>query len=514
MHGEVERLSLWVTVRLGLEVTLAVLLVAGLPVYVAFRGGRRSGSGVTLLLAAGLGLLVPTIARSLAFSALFSYYGPLASVARAIGVWPKDQPLESSHAAVLIALVTLYLPYGVFILAQGVMDLGRAPEIAATLGASPLKRTWRVVFPGLSRPLIAASLVVFSQVLGVIVTPRILGSKDVTLAVLIDDFLKRDLNTAAALRLAGAELLLAVPIALVAASFFDVHGLRRLVGSRRHGRSFTTFALASAPALVILLPQLTLVALSLVREPVLSLSAFASQGPSLHWFREVIGDPGWRAIVGPSLLVWGTASGLAIGGALLTSLAVGRRPAARAVARTTALTVLFIPQNALGVVLFVALGELPQSLTAHVPGWALGGFGQAIPGVALAFLLIDGVMQRVRGSARVAESLGASRPKAFRRVVLPQLFPTLAGCAVATALISLDDIIFVRYLPRIGVNTFATELFARARFTASPDMAAACVLLWACVLGLLGVGALFRRGWRPGLRTLRAHLAVAGGRHQ
>jgi ABC-type spermidine/putrescine transport system permease subunit II len=70
------------------------------------------------------------------------------------------------------------------------------------------------------------------------------------------------------------------------------------------------------------------------------------------------------------------------------------------------------------------------------------------------------------------------------RIALPRFLPAIGFSIAATALISLDDIIFVRYLPRVPVATFATQLFDQARYGASPDLAAFCILI-AAVVGLL-----------------------------
>jgi ABC-type spermidine/putrescine transport system permease subunit II len=500
----VERLSFVTTLKLGVEVTVLCIAIAALPAYLALR--RRTGSmGARLLIGAAiLSLLTPTIARSLSFSALFAYYGPLTTLLRGLHLWPEGRPLDSSHLAVVISLVTLYLPISLIVLAQGVRQLGRSPEIAATLGAGPWRRFSRIIVPGLGRPLFAAGLIVFSQTIGVIITPRILGSSDITLAVLIDELMKRSLDTAAAMHVAAAELVVAVPVAALAAAFLDVDVLKRLVPSKSTQHSLSSLAASLPISLLLLLPPAVLLLLSLARTPVLSLGALVHDGASLEWYAKVTGESAWRAIIVPSLLVWLTAALSSTLVALVLGQASLQRHQLRSILRWVALTLLFIPQNALGVVLFLLLAKLPHELVGLFPAWALGGLGQAVPAFALAYILLDGALQRVRASARVASTLGASWFKRARKVVLPQILPTLIGCLVATALISLDDVIFVRYLPLGELNTFSTELFARARFTSSPDLAAACVLLWLIVLAVGGVVPLLRARRRivPATRQL------------
>jgi ABC-type spermidine/putrescine transport system permease subunit II len=149
--------------------------------------------------------------------------------------------------------------------------------------------------------------------------------------------------------------------------------------------------------------------------------------------------------------------------------------------RALALIVLFIPQNVLGVLLFSALARLPSTVVAGVPGWILGGLGQAIPAGGLAYLILDAALERVGRPVRLGAVLGASWRQRVQRIVVPLILPALVGCLMVSALVTLDDVIFVRYLPRSGLQTFSTELFSRARYTSSPELAAVCVLLWLVV---------------------------------
>jgi ABC-type spermidine/putrescine transport system permease subunit II len=105
---------------------------------------------------------------------------------------------------------------------------------------------------------------------------------------------------------------------------------------------------------------------------------------------------------------------------------------------------------------------------------------------------MDRVAEQQARSLRIAATLGASFIQRFMRIALPRFLPAIGISITATALISLDDIIFVRYLPRIPVATFATQLFDQARYGASPDLAAFCILIAAVVGLLLSVGLLLQ----------------------
>ncbi len=481
------RLSFEATIKLALEVTCLCLLLGAPPLYAAFRQPRWPWLPRLLIATAMASLLVPTIARSLSLSALFSFYGPLATALRAIGLWPQGRPLDSSHAAVVMALVTLYLPFVLLMLSESMQSLGRLPDVAATLGASSLQVSTRITCQRLLRPMATAGLVIFSQVLGVIITPRILGSDDVTLAMLIDDLLKRSMDTSAALRVAGAEFALAIPLAAVAAYFVEAE----LKARARHLQPALRFrggrTLALIPVGIFIVVPLTLVILSMGSSPILNMMDIFQHGPTLKWYGKALSDAGYQRVVLPSLGVWITAAVLSIFPATLAAIQLLPFPRVRQSCRWLALVILFIPQNALGVLLFMIVSHLP-SIQASMPPWILAGAGQALPDLALSFLIMDRVSDRLVRSLNIAATLGATAWQRAVRIALPSLLPSIVIGFIATALVSLDDIIFVRYLPRVSVGTFATELFGRARYEAAPDLAAACVLVAASILLFVGVG--------------------------
>jgi ABC-type spermidine/putrescine transport system permease subunit II len=483
------RLSFVATVKLGLEVTLLCLLIGVPSVYAAFRQPRWPMLARYLVAAAMASLLVPTIARSLSLSALFSYYGPLVTGLRTIGLWPQGQPLDSSHLAVVIALVTLYLPFVLLILSESMQLLGRTPDVAATLGAGNFQTSLRVTLPTLLRPIAIVGLIIFSQVLGVIITPRILGSEDVTLAILIDDLLKRSMDISAALRVAWSEMALAIPLAAVAAYFIEAELTARARPLQAALRFRGGRILALTPVVILSVVPVALVVLSIGRSPILDMASVFQTGPTLNWYGNALSDPDFQSTIIPSLEVWITAAVLSIFPATVISIRVLGHKDLRRLFRWLALVLLFIPQNALGVLLFILVGAVP-AIQAQAPSWLLAAAGQAIPGFAFSYLLMDRVSDSLVRSLNIAGTMGATASQRLLRIGLPRLLPSMLTCFAATALISLDDIVFVRYVPRVSVNTFATELFGRARYGAAPDLAAACILMALLVLILVGTGSL------------------------
>lgn len=493
--GAVARLSLLATGRLAVETTLIAIAVAVVPAYLVARTDTTRLLSRALFLAASTCLLVPTIARTLTFSAAFAYYGPVTTAARSVGLWPESEPLASSHTAVVFSLVTLYLPLVILIVGEGIRGLGTLPDRAASLGASPWLVGRAVVLPGLVKPIATAALVVFSQVFGVLVTPRVLGSSDVTIAVLIDTLLKQQLDTAAALRVVVAEMAFALPAAAVAAYLvrsLDRPARRELAPADGAGLGWVT---GFIPLSVLLAAPIGLLLLAVSPTPVLDLSGIWRLGFTTRWFASVLADPSWRDVVAPSGRVWATAVVLSIGLGATTALAVLARARLRLVAQWMALVAVLIPQNALAVILAWFLSRCSRDVVTLLPAWAWSGAGEAVIGGAFTFLIFDRALQRLRPGLRVGATLGAGPWTLFRLVVLPSLLQTAVGAVVMVSLISLDDVVFVRYLSEPPVNTFATELFARARYSASPDLAAASTLAMAGV-GLAAAAGYLGLAWR------------------
>jgi ABC-type spermidine/putrescine transport system permease subunit II len=483
LSSDVERLSLRLTLILSIEVTVICLCLAPLPVYAAFRYSSSVRLQRTFLGMAMIAFLVPTIARSLVISAFCSYYGPMADVLRTLRLWPPNVPLDSSHIAVVASLVTLYLPITVIVMAEGVRGLGKSPDTAATLGASPAKVVWLIVLPGLRRSATIAALLVFSQVLGVIVTPRILGSNDVTLAMLIDDLLKRQLDIHGAFLVAFAELILALPVAIIAASYLQ-RGLRssRSILCPRDTAEWGAVVVAPFILILVALP-IGLLVLAVVNSNVLALDHIISHGLTLHWFGALRTDDSLIAVIAPSVATWAAAALTAVGGGTLLAFFSVGRPRWRSVLEWAALLSLFIPQNVLAVVYSVFLDAMGSTSRA-VPAWLLGGVGQSLPTVGVAIILVSRSIQTLESKLRIAATLGASPLSRLWLIVMPNIGTAVAGSLIAVTLVTLDDILFVRYLPGQSLDTFATELFARARYSASPELAAAVVIVLFAILAI------------------------------
>ena len=120
------------------------------------------------------------IVRTYGWIVLLGSEGTVNSVLRGLGL--IDRPLKILHteAAVLIALVHILLPYMVFPLFAALA--GQDPDLeraAHTLGAGRTRTFLEVTLP-LSRPgILMGSALVFTLTAGAVVTPALMGGKDV-----------------------------------------------------------------------------------------------------------------------------------------------------------------------------------------------------------------------------------------------------------------------------------------------------------------------------------------------
>jgi molybdate transport system permease protein len=152
---------LWLSFRLG-TVTVVVLLLLATPLawWLAFTR-RRIRAPIEAVVALPL-VLPPTV---LGFYLLI-FLGPAGWLGRA-WVDLTGSTLTFSFAGLVIASVVYSLPFAVQPLQGAFEGVGRAPlEAAATLGAGPLRRFFRVAVPLSLRGYLTAIVLVFAHTLG------------------------------------------------------------------------------------------------------------------------------------------------------------------------------------------------------------------------------------------------------------------------------------------------------------------------------------------------------------
>jgi ABC-type spermidine/putrescine transport system permease subunit I len=166
------------TLRIALLTTVGSLLL-GYPLAYFLARTRSAWRGVLMFLVIAP-LMTGVIVRTYGWIVLLGSEGTVNTVLLALGIVDAPVQILQTERAVLVALVHILMPYMVFpifsALAGQDPDLERA---ASTLGAGRWRTFVEVTLP-LSRPgILMGSALVFTLTAGAVVTPALLGGKDV-----------------------------------------------------------------------------------------------------------------------------------------------------------------------------------------------------------------------------------------------------------------------------------------------------------------------------------------------
>ena len=203
--------SLWIA---AVSTALCLILAFPLALYIS-----RSRRHKTLLLnLVMLPFWTSFLIRTYAWIFLLRDSGPIQSALQALHLTRAPLPLLFNAGAVIVGLVTGYLPFMVLPLYATIERQDPALlDAAADLGASPLTTIWRITVP-LARPgIIAGCVLVFIPCLGAFLTPDLLGGGK---TVMLGDLVQNQFTTArdwpfgAAVSLLLMAAVLAVTLAL------------------------------------------------------------------------------------------------------------------------------------------------------------------------------------------------------------------------------------------------------------------------------------------------------------
>lgn len=218
--------ALWLTLRLALTTTVLLLLIA-LPAAWWIASGTGAARALMQAVVALPLVLPPTV---LGFY-LLVVLGPLTAPGRLI-IRLLGHPLAFSFEGLVVGSVLYSLPFAVQPLVAGFRAVDPALlEVAATLGASPL-RAFRTITLPLAKPsLVTAAVLTFTHTVGEFGVVLMLGGNipgaTRTLSIALYDQVQ-DFNYAAANRTAG--LLLAFSLATLIVVYWRGAERRSLLG--------------------------------------------------------------------------------------------------------------------------------------------------------------------------------------------------------------------------------------------------------------------------------------------
>ncbi|MDP3254868.1 ABC transporter permease [Bosea sp. (in: a-proteobacteria)] len=172
------------TLRIAVLVTLLCLLI-GYPTALALSRARGAAQAL-ILVAIILPLSVGVVVKAFAWQIVLRRDGVVSQLMMGLGLWSEPQRLLFTEAGLVIGAANVFVPFMILPI-YSVLKLvdPRLGEAAATLGASPLYRFFKVALP-LSLPGIVTGVAfVFSMAASMYVIPNLLiGDRFQTLATL------------------------------------------------------------------------------------------------------------------------------------------------------------------------------------------------------------------------------------------------------------------------------------------------------------------------------------------
>jgi spermidine/putrescine transport system permease protein len=97
-----------------------------------------------------------------------------------------------------------------------------------------------------------------------------------------------------------------------------------------------------------------------------------------------------------------------------------------------------------------------------------------------------------RSLERASADLGANEWVTFRKVVLPQLMPGVAGGALLAFIISMDDLVITYFISGTDVTTLPVFIFAMLRRGIKPEINAIAVLMLTFSFAVASLGLYLR----------------------
>lgn len=248
----------------------------------------------------------------------------------------------------------------------------------------------------------------------------------------------------------------------------------------------TARLLLAAAMAMLLLPLLVSVWASLTPGSMVSLP---TQEVSLRWYQALATDPRWRLAMGNSLTIAAATAALATLAGLGSATVCAASPRTAAWLTPLLLAPLVIPPVAL------AMGQLPVLHALGVWGTAsalvLAHTCWTLPVVHL--VLVQRLLELDATLVAAARGLGASRWRAWRWVVLPQLQGSLVIAALFAFVLSFNEFLLALFVGTPQSDTLPRVIWPSLRYTLSPAVAAASTVSTGIAALCLVVVAAF--GW-------------------
>lgn len=222
-------------------------------------------------------------------------------------------------------------------------------------------------------------------------------------------------------------------------------------------------------------------------------------GPTLDWYRELLGNDRLMAATGNSLLIGGVSAALSTLLGFLAAFGLARYtvPFSAGVRwlLVLPLTVSYLI-IAIGLLIMLNAIGLPKSL-------AVVTIGHVVVNLPLAFLLCFGQMGGHQVTyERAARDLGASDFQVLARVTIPLLWPSIFAAFCLCFTFSWDEFVIAFFLSGFDV-TLPVEIWSMLRTGLNPEINAAGTFVFLLSLGFFLVFEMlmFGRNRKHGIRA-------------
>ncbi|MGF7160589.1 ABC-type spermidine/putrescine transport system permease subunit II [Rhodoligotrophos appendicifer] len=227
--------------------------------------------------------------------------------------------------------------------------------------------------------------------------------------------------------------------------------------------------------------------------------AFPPPSLSLRWYRSFFEDPRWLEAARTSLFVALASSTLAVlfGSAAAYGLVRGTF-GGRRILEANFLAPIIVPQVITALALYMYLAKF--GLLGTFGGLILGHTILGLPYVVLLMsVAIRSFDVRIE---QAALSLGASWQEMFRRVLIPNLMPSLLAAWIFAFIISFDEVIVTIFLSGAH-ETIPKKMFNELVLRVNPTITAIATLLIGFTIITMGLAAwLAKRGSVSAIRGL------------
>lgn len=217
-------------------------------------------------------------------------------------------------------------------------------------------------------------------------------------------------------------------------------------------------------------------------------------GLSLRWYSDFLQSPRWMSSLKNSMLIGIATTLLSMTLGTLAALGLAQwksrfKPLVLALVLSPVVVPVVI--TAVGLYLFFA----PIGLTGNYLGLIIAHTVLASPFVVIT---VSATLQSFdMNLVRAASSLGATPLGAFRRVILPLIFPGLVSGALFAFATSFDEVVIVLFMSGPEQRTLPLEMFSGIRENISPTITVVAVILTALsILLLIVVEGMRRRNER------------------